>query len=126
MRTVAVVGLLVVVLTATALDLSLGVLWVLAILGVLLLRRRIRLGAWLVLLVADTLLVWGGSAGSRRRRPRRTKEAGFQPGAARAPMCLSRRVRRIRRSPPRERILPVLRGRSSGLQARSSSSGRER
>jgi hypothetical protein len=62
-RTVAVVGLLVVVLTATALDLSLGMLWVLAILGVLLLRRRIRLGAWLVLLLATTLLVWGGRLG---------------------------------------------------------------
>jgi len=62
-RTVAVVGLLVVVLTATALDLSLGVLWVLGILSVLLLRRRIRRGAWLVLLVAATLLVWGGRLG---------------------------------------------------------------
>ena len=63
MRTAAVVALLVVVLTATALDLSLGVLWVLALLGGLLLRRRIRLGPWLVLLLAATLLVWGGRLG---------------------------------------------------------------
>jgi hypothetical protein len=62
-RTAVVVALLVVVLTATALDLSLGVLWVLALLGVLLLRRRVRVGAWLVLLLAATVLVWGGRLG---------------------------------------------------------------
>jgi hypothetical protein len=63
MRTIAVVVVLVAVLTASVLDLSLGVLWVLALFGVLLLRRKIRLGAWLVLLAAATLLVWGGRLG---------------------------------------------------------------
>ena len=63
MRTVAVVALLAVVLTASALDLALGVLWVVALLGVLLLRRRIRVAAVLVLLAAAALLVWGGRLG---------------------------------------------------------------
>lgn len=53
-------ALLGVVLTASALDLALGVLWVMALLGVLLLRRRIRLAPVLVLLAAAALLVWGG------------------------------------------------------------------
>ncbi len=56
-------ALLAVVLTASALDLALGVLWVMALLGVLLLRRRIRLAPVLVLLAAATLLVWGGRLG---------------------------------------------------------------
>ena len=52
-----------VVLAASALDLTLGLLWVVALVGVLLLRRRIRLVAPLVLLAAAALLVWGGRLG---------------------------------------------------------------
>ena len=63
MKTIAVVALLAAVLTASVLDLFLGVLWILALTGVLLLRRRIRLAAWLVLLAAAGLLVWGGRLG---------------------------------------------------------------
>jgi hypothetical protein len=62
-RTVAVVALLGLVLTASALDLALGVLWVVALVAVLLLRRRIRLAAVLVLLATAALLVWGGRLG---------------------------------------------------------------
>jgi hypothetical protein len=57
------VALLAIVLTASALDLALGVLWVTALLSVLLLRRRIRVAPVLVLLAAATLLVWGGRLG---------------------------------------------------------------
>ena len=63
MRTVAVVTLLGLVLAASALDLALGVLWVMALVAVLLLRRRIRLAAVLVLLATAALLVWGGRLG---------------------------------------------------------------
>ena len=63
MRTAAVVTVLGVVLAASALDLTLGLLWVVALVGVLLLRRRVRLVAPLVLLAAAALLVWGGRHG---------------------------------------------------------------
>ena len=58
-----VVTLLGLVLTASALDLALGVLWVVALVVVLLLRRRVRMAAGLVLLAAVALLVWGGRLG---------------------------------------------------------------
>lgn len=51
------------VLAASALDLALGTIWVMAIVAVLLLRRRIRLAAVLVLLATAALLVWGGRSG---------------------------------------------------------------
>ena len=63
MRTVAVVALLGLVLTASALDLALGVLWVVALVAVLLLRRRLRMAAVLVLLASAALLVWGSRLG---------------------------------------------------------------
>ena len=63
MRTGAVVTVLAVVLTASALDLGLGVLWVVALTGVLFLRRRFRPAPAIVLLAAVSLLVWGGRAG---------------------------------------------------------------
>jgi hypothetical protein len=62
-RTAAVVILLGIVLTASALDLALGVLWVVALVGVLALRRRIRFAPVLVLLAAVSLLIAGGRAG---------------------------------------------------------------
>jgi hypothetical protein len=62
-RTVAVAGVLGAVLAASALDLTLGVLWVLALVGVLVLRRRVWLAAPLVLLGAAILLGWGGRLG---------------------------------------------------------------
>jgi hypothetical protein len=90
-RTVAVVALLVVVLTATALDLSLGVLWILGLLGVLLLRRQIRLGAWLVLLSAATLLVWGGRLGWFAPPAPAPYESGWIPawGGSRSDLSLA-------------------------------------
>lgn len=63
MRTGTVVTLLGIVLTASALDLALGILWIAALMGVLLLRRRLRFAPALVLLVAVALLGWGGWAG---------------------------------------------------------------
>jgi hypothetical protein len=62
-RTVAVVTVLCLVLTASALDLALGMLWVAALMGVLFLRRRVRVAPALVLLVAVAVLVWGGRVG---------------------------------------------------------------
>ena len=63
MRTVAVVTVLCLVLTASALDLALGVLWVAALMGVVFLRRRVRVAPAFVLVVAVALLVWGGRVG---------------------------------------------------------------
>ena len=63
MRTAAVVTVLALVLTASALDLALGMLWVVALISVLFLRRRIKLAPAIVLLAAVSLLVWGGRAG---------------------------------------------------------------
>lgn len=63
MRIFAVAALIAVVLAASALDLALGVLWVLALVGVLLLRRRLSLAPILVLLAAAALIAWGGQQG---------------------------------------------------------------
>lgn len=63
MRTAAVATLLGLVLVASALDLTLGVLWVVALAGMLLLRRRVRLAPALMLLATAVLLVWGGRLG---------------------------------------------------------------
>jgi hypothetical protein len=62
-RTAGVVTLLGVVLTASALDLGLGIIWVAAVLGLIALRRRIRQAPVLVLLAAVSLLVGGGRIG---------------------------------------------------------------
>lgn len=63
MRTAAVLALLGTVAAASAFDLTLGLLWVAAFLGVLLLRRRLRLAAPLILLGAGALVVWGAHLG---------------------------------------------------------------
>jgi hypothetical protein len=57
------VTLLGLVLTASALDLALGVLWIAALVFVLLLRRKVSLAALLVLVATAGLLVWGGRLG---------------------------------------------------------------
>jgi len=62
-RTAAVVTLLGLVLVASALDLALGVLWVVALVGLLLWRRRVGLAPVLMLLATTILLVWGGRLG---------------------------------------------------------------
>jgi hypothetical protein len=62
-RTAAVVTILALVLIASALDLALGMLWVVGLVGVLILRRRLRLAPAILLLAAVSLLVWGGRAG---------------------------------------------------------------
>jgi hypothetical protein len=80
MRTIAVVALLVAVLMASVLDLSLGVLVGTGVFGVLLLRRKIRLGAWLVLLAAATLLFWGGRLGWFPPPAPASYERGWIPG----------------------------------------------
>jgi hypothetical protein len=48
---------------ASALDLTLGVLWVGALVGLLVLRRRLRIAVPLVLLAAGALVVWGAHLG---------------------------------------------------------------
>ena len=63
MKTAVVVTLLSVVLTASALDLGLGILWVAAVVGLLALRRRLRPAPALALLVAVGVLVGGGRLG---------------------------------------------------------------
>jgi hypothetical protein len=73
------------VLAASALDLTLGVLWVLALVGVLLLRRRIRPAAPLVLLASVALLVWGGRLGWFPAPAPASYEAGWELSRGRPP-----------------------------------------
>ena len=73
------VALLGLVLGASVLDLSLGALWVVAVMGVLLLRRRVRLAPVLVLLAAAVLIVWGGQLGWFAPPAPVSYEAGWVP-----------------------------------------------
>ena len=114
-QTIAVVSLLAAVLTASVLDLSLGVLWILALTGVLLLRRRIRLAAWLVLLAAAGLLVWGGRLGWFAPPAPASVRAGLdsRPGAD-CDQSFGRRVgQAIQRCWRREKSWPGAPGKSS-------------
>lgn len=79
MRTVAVAVVLGVVLLASALDLALGLIWSTALVAVLLLRRRIRPAAWLVLLAVTGLLVWGGRLGWLAPPAPRSYTTGWVP-----------------------------------------------
>jgi hypothetical protein len=80
-RTAAVVALLGLVLGASALDLSLGVLWVVGVVSVLLLRRRLRPAPVFVLLGTAGLLVWGGRLGWFEPPAPVSYEAGWVPFA---------------------------------------------
>jgi hypothetical protein len=86
-RTFAVATLVAVPLAASALDLALGVLWVLGLVVVFLLRRRLRAAPILIVLAAATLLVWGGQLGWFPAPAPVSYEAGWIPGwaTARAP-----------------------------------------
>jgi hypothetical protein len=79
-RTASVLVLLGFVLGASVLDLALGILWVAALVVVLLLRRRIRLAAWLVLLAVGALLAWGGHLGWFPPPAPVSYERGWIPG----------------------------------------------
>jgi hypothetical protein len=78
---------LLIVLAASALDLALGVLWIAALVGVLVLRRRVRAAAWLVLLGTAILLGWGGRLGWFPPPAPAPYERGWIParGATRSP-----------------------------------------
>jgi hypothetical protein len=78
-RTAAVGTLLGVVLTASALDLAVGVLWVGALVGLFLLRRRLHLAPVLVLLATAVLLVWGGRLGWFGPPAPASYETGWRP-----------------------------------------------
>ncbi len=88
MRTAAVVAVLGTVAAASALDLALGVLWVAALVGVLLLRRRLRLAASLVLLAAGVLVVWGAHLGWYPPPAPASYETGWMPRWSAAPSGL--------------------------------------
>jgi hypothetical protein len=78
-RVAAVTLLLSGVLGASALDLTLGALWVTALVGVLLLRRRIGLAAPLVLIASVGLIVWGAQLGWFPRPAPAPYEKGWLP-----------------------------------------------
>jgi hypothetical protein len=78
-RAAAVLVLVSAVLGASALDLTLGALWVAALLGVLLLRRRLRLAAPLVLVASAGLIVWGLQLGWFTRPAPAPYEKGWLP-----------------------------------------------
>ncbi len=79
MRVLATTLVLSGVLGASALDLALGALWVAALVGVLLLRRRIGLAAPLVLLTSAGLIAWGTQLGWFSRPAPAPYERGWLP-----------------------------------------------
>jgi hypothetical protein len=81
-RTASVLGVLGLVVAASVLDLAVGVLWIAALVVILLLRWRIRLAAWLVVLAIGALLVWGGHLGWFPSPAPASYESGWIPGWA--------------------------------------------
>lgn len=79
MKTVAVALLVGGVLGASALDLALGALWVVALVAVVLLRRRLRPAAPLVLVASLGLIVWGAQLGWFPRPAPAPYERGWLP-----------------------------------------------
>lgn len=79
MRTTAVLLVVGAVLLASVLDLALGVLWVAALVGVWLLRRRLSLAAPLVLVASAGLVVWGAQLGWFSRPAPAPYEEGWLP-----------------------------------------------
>jgi hypothetical protein len=84
-RSVAVAALLGGVLGASALDLSLGVLWIVSLAGTLLLRRRLRLAAPLVLLASMGVTIVGARLGWFPSPSPASYEGGWVPGGGAPP-----------------------------------------
>jgi hypothetical protein len=105
-RTVAVVTLLSLVLTASALDLSLGVLWIVALVSVVLLRRRLRLAPVLMLLAVVVLLTVGGRLGWFAPPAPISYRSGWLPfwGAARSTSSPAEAARASRIAAAREEL----------------------
>jgi hypothetical protein len=78
-RSAAVLTLVGAVLAASALDLAVGALWVVALLGVWLLRRRIRLAAPLVLVTSVALMAAGIHLGWLSRPAPAPYSSGWLP-----------------------------------------------
>jgi hypothetical protein len=87
-KTAVVAALLGVVVAASALDLALGLLWVGALMGLLLLRRRLRLAPWLALAGIGALVVWGARLGWFPPPPPASYETGWVPGWGTAPAAV--------------------------------------